>query len=274
MDEFAEELNPKQPLKGKNNYEKFILVHKDGSKIERTILSVPRIEKREEIICTHFLSRYIRFFIGKPTGLKIISRDNPWDFEIDLSNGEKLILEITSIADQPDLFKKFKYQERLKEYSSNEDIEFHELVKLNYNFPDQNVYDVIKEYKNQNISSNSLVPNPYHGKYFIFQSHFEEKIESFDLLLRQSIDKKVNKKHTGKQKVILILDNRTITFTLEDLYHHFETMDDYFKELPFKEVWLYTGYYSDDDGNNAEYSLSPLKISKDKFQILKEKLTN
>lgn len=43
---------------------------------------------------------------------------------------------------------------------------------------------------------------------------------------------------------------------------------DYFYELPFKEVWLYTGYYSDISGNYAEYSFSPLKISDSKMEIL------
>ncbi len=272
-DEYAEELNPKQQLKNKNNFQKFALIHKDGSKVERIILSVPNIEKREEIICSHFLSRYVRFFIGKRTGIKIISRDEPWDFEIELSNGEELTMEITSIADQPDLFKKFKYQERLLKCSSEPKIEFHELLKMNYNFPDKKIDNLIEDYENQDIAKNALVQNPYYLKNFIFQSNFEEKVDSLDKLLKSSINKKVNKKHKGKQDLILIIDNRTVTFTLEDLYHHFETLDDYFKKLPFKEVWFYTGYYSDDDGNNAEYSLSPLKISDKKFNIVKEELS-
>lgn len=272
-DELAKELNPKNHLTNKNNFQKFILVHRDGSKIERTILFVPNIEKREEIIFTHFLSRYVRFFINEQTEIKIISRDNPWDFAVELSNGEKLTIEITSIADQPDLFKKFKYQERLLTCSSKSEIQFHELIKLNYNFPDSRIDQLIKDYHREKIDKKALVNNPYYQKNFIFQSNFIERIESFDVLLKSSIDKKINKKHKGKQDLILIIDNRTINFTLEDLLHHFETLEDYFKKLPFKEVWFYTGYYSDNDGNNAEYSLTPIKISEDKFKIINDKIS-
>ena len=43
----------------------------------------------------------------------------------------------------------------------------------------------------------------------------------------------------------------------------------YISSLPFKEVWLYTGYYSDNDGSNSEYTLIPLKIPEDKIEILR-----
>jgi hypothetical protein len=31
-------------------------------------------------------------------------------------------------------------------------------------------------------------------------------------------------------------------------------------DLPFREVWIYTGYYSDVTGNDAEYSFISIKI--------------
>ena len=72
--------------------------------------------------------------------------------------------------------------------------------------------------------------------------------------------------------MVLIIDNRTVSFDMENIVNHLNTLDDYFEKLPFKEVWLYTGYYSDYDGNNAEYSFIPLKIEDEKFEKLISKL--
>lgn len=272
MNTFADELNPIEHLSNKNNYKKFSLIQKDGSIQNKVILSIPNIELREQIICDHYLRKHIFYFLNTSVEFRIKTRDNPWDFELELSNGENITIEITSIADQEDLFKKFKYEERLVQNSNKEEIELQEIIKLNYNFPDNIIQEKINEYKNQNVTKKNLITNPYFNKNFVFLSNFEEKIQSFDIMLQDSINKKVEKKHKGKEDLILIIDNRTITFTLKDLIHHFETMDDYFNQLPFKEVWFYTGYYSDDDGNNAEYNLIPLKLSNRKLEKLNNKL--
>lgn len=130
----AKALNPIHNLDGKHNYQKFILVEKNGNTRERIILFINNIELREQVICIQCLSRYVHFFLEETTEIRFISRDKPWDFEIELSNSEKLILEITAIADETDLFRNFKYQERISENSNYKQIEFHELIKLNNYF--------------------------------------------------------------------------------------------------------------------------------------------
>lgn len=268
----AKSLNPIQSLEDKNNYQRFFLIEKDGKRTERIILFVNNIELREQIICVQFLSRYVPFFIEEPTGVKFISRDKPWDFEIELSNSEKIILEITSIADETDLFRNFKYQERIIEISNFEQIEFHELIKLNGIFPNPEIQTQIDDLKTLNINKNQLIKNPHFKKQFIFQSSINEDLISFDEILKASINKKVEKNHSNKENLILIIDNRTVTYDLENVINYLEKLDDYFDNLPFKEVWLYTGYYSDLDGNNAEYSLVPLKLEQQKINKLETKL--
>ncbi|WP_293916082.1 MULTISPECIES: hypothetical protein [unclassified Sphingobacterium] len=268
----AKSLNPIQELNDKNNYQEFILVEKDGSVKKRIILFITNIEIREQVICNHFLSRYVQLFVEEPTGIRFVSRDSPWDFEMELSNSEKIILEITSIADEVDLFKTFKYQERISETSNHEYIEFHELIKLNSLFPNSKNQMIIDSLKEQGIGKDESVLNPHYGKKFIFESSINEDLNSFDNIIREAIDKKVNKNHPNKENVTLIIDNRTVTYELEDIINYLDKLDDYFKTLPFKEVWLYTGYYSNLDGNNAEYSFAPLKIDEIKFEKLKSKL--
>lgn len=269
----ATSLNPVQGLDNKNNYQEFILVDRNGNTKKRIILFVTNIETREQIICNHFLSRQVQLFIEKPTGIRFVSRDNPWDFEIELSNDERLILEITSIADEIDLFRTFKYQERISNISNYDKIQFHELVKLNDIFPKPDIQQVIDDLLNKGTKKNELVSNPHYRNQFIFQSSISEELNRFDETIKEAIEKKLNKRHPNKETVTLIIDNRTVTFELEDILSYLESLDDYFENLPFKEVWLYTGYYSDLDGNNAEYSLAPLKIDSQKREKLINKLT-
>ena len=268
----AESLNPLQNLEGKHNYQKFILVEKNGNTKTRIILFIPNIELREQVICTHFLSRYVQLFLEQTIGVKFLSRDNPWDFELELSNSENLIIEITSIADEIDLFRTFKYQERITDKRNYEQIEFHELIKLNHLFPDPAIEELIISYREQKIKKNELVTNPHYGKDFIFQSSINEDLKSLDKLIKEVIDKKVNKNHSRKEDVTLIIDNRTVTYELEDILSYLDNSQDYLSSLPFKEVWLYTGYYSDPDGSNAEYSFAPLKIEKEKYERLISRL--
>jgi len=268
----AKSLNPIHNLEGKSNYQRFILVEKDGTRTERIILFVNNIELREEIICVQFLSRYVHFFIEQTTGIKFIARDKPWDFEIELSNSEKMILEITSIADETDLFRNFKYQERISRISNLEQIELHELIKLNEIFPDIEIKKQIEELKTLNTHKNQVINNPHFRKKFIFLSSINEDLSSFDDILRAAINKKINKNHPNKENVILIIDNRTVTYDLNNIIKYLDNLYDYFKNLPFKEVWLYTGYYSDLDGNNSEYSLIPLKLEHQKIRKLETKL--
>lgn len=266
----TESFYPIHDLKDKRNYQRFILVDKDGKNKKRIILFISDIELREEIICLHYLSRYIQIFLKETVGVKYKSRDKPWDFDIELSNGEIHIIEITSIADQTNLFKSFTSQGRLLDKSLHETISFRELLKLNILFPDPEVQKLINGYQKQDIEKDETVSNPYFNKQFVFESSLNENFAEFGKILKEAVDKKVKKKHPNKENVTLIIDNRTISYSLEDVMDQLGDLDDYFAEVPFKEVWMYTGYYSDFDGNNAEYSLVPLKISSERSESLRK----
>ena len=45
-------------------------------------------------------------------------------------------------------------------------------------------------------------------------------------------------------------------------------LEGYLEGVPFREVWFYAGYYSDNDGNNAEFSFSPLKVTRAQERVL------
>jgi hypothetical protein len=98
-------------------------INPDGSMRERIYLNVDDKRQRETIICTHFLQFCARHIIGDTIGINVLSRDDPWDFRLELSTGSIINLEIVSIADNAlqhrvnshqALFEKLKFQERVR----------------------------------------------------------------------------------------------------------------------------------------------------------------
>lgn len=271
-DKLGTAFNPNNDLNDKLNFQRFSLIDKEGNIKEKILLFITNTSIREMVIFTHFINRYISIFLRKAVAMKFLSRDNPWDFEVELSNGERLFIEITSIADDENVFKDFKFQERIVDKSHFEYIEFHEIIKINNYLKDKGIELLIKELKDKKTNKNHIIKNPIYNRRFIFQTNLNENLDSFTEILKQTIEKKTKKNHKNKQEVILIIDNRTVSFDFDSVTNHINDLSEYFENLPFKEVWFYTGYYSDFNGDNAEYTLIPLKLSEQKKIIIFQKL--
>lgn len=251
---------PVGSLDGKNNYKPFFRIEEDGSIIERVFLNIPDSSEREYIICLHYL-RFIRqHFHDENIGIKILDRDSPWDFILELSTGNMLNVEITSIADMQKHFIINKNEERYSQWASKEKIPLHELEKLNRLFPNDKITSIIEESK---CSENNLIQNPFYnsGK-SIFLSTMPNETINLSTLIKEVISKKASKKHLNKDRTVIIIDNRTSLFEVSDYMIASEEVSSYCESLPFPEIWFYTGYCSDSDGNNAEYSFAPLKVTK------------
>lgn len=262
---------PVNSLEGKANYKRFFRIESDGSVIERVFLDVPDISHREFLICLHYLKHLTKVFLSEPLGINILGRDMPWDFKLELSTGNTFNLEITSIADCVHHFEINKREERLRKWSFKETIPLRELIKLNRMFPDQRIAELVKMYEFNNVSENDFVQNPLNDTQpRIVISSLPESVESLAELIRSVITKKINKKHPEKEKTVLLIDNRTSAFDELDYQNALESLQSFLDLVVFPEVWFYTGYYSDNDGNNAEFSFSPLKITDDQNKILRK----
>ena len=262
--------NPNKDLEGKNNYKLFKLIEEDGNIIERILLNAVNETVREEIIFSHFLQNYFNCFGKNFEITEFVSRDLPWDFHIRINNDEDLIVEITAMADNPQLFEKFKNEERLLLATKEQNITIRELIRLEFAFPDNEIKSFIEKIQLQGQHKDDLVINPFFGKsIFIFLSSQSPYVPDFHENIKLTIDKKLKKNHPDKNAVTLIIDNRTILFDLETVNEKISEISNYITNLPFKEVWLYTGYYSNNDGTNAEYSFMPLKVPKKKMKLLK-----
>lgn len=262
---------PIAPLDGKRNLKKITRINPDGSRVERVYLDVPDMRHREYLICMHYLRHITRHFLRDDIGINLVSRDNPWDFKIELSNESSFNVEIVSIADHEHHFENNKREERYNQCRSEKKISLHELKKLLTFFPDEKGDLLVKKYLEQGFSSKDLVPNPYFkSETTLFISATYESGEKLDALLKQAIQKKADKNHHEKESTILIVDNRTGAYDVDDYFDALDIVVPFAAELPFPEVWFYTGYFSDDDCNNAEFSFAPIKVTHDQDAVLKE----
>lgn len=120
----------------------------------------------------------------------------------------------------------------------------------------------IKNLVNSGASKESLVHNPLYGeKKHLFLSSRDYPKEPLEDVIKTSIQKKENKRHSDKENTVLLIDNRTLIYEIPDLEAALISLENVLATSTFKEIWFYTGYYSELDGSNAEYSFAPLKIS-------------
>jgi len=264
---------PIQSLKGKNNFKRYFRIERDGSVKERVFLDVPDVSLREEIICKHYLSFLVRNFIEKPIGVNFITRDNPWDFTVELSSGLLFNVEITSVADNKWFYEKMKREEEFAKILGRKNITLGKLKQIYKWFGDKKAEKMIKEAEKKLMRDHKEIRNPfYNGGAKIYLSDSKEEKDSLDLLIFEAIKRKAAKKHQDKENTILIIDNRTSRFDIKDYQRALKKLEDQIEDIPFPEIYFYTGYYSDDDGSNAEYSFAPIKLPKEKYELIQKRI--
>lgn len=261
---------PVNSLAGKSNFKEFYRVEPDGSIVKRVFLQVADPEEREKIIFLHYL-RYRSKVFGLPTRLNITGRDAPWDFLIRFNDGITMNIEITSIADMNQHFVINKSEDRFLQLKQRAKIPFHELINLNRLFPDQSLETKISILKKLDTSKSELVENPiFNDALPVFISKMPISSVKLEELLLEAISKKSSKNHLEKEKTVLIIDNRTSCYEIQDYVKAAEHLSGYCQTLPFPEIWLYTGYYSDIDGKNSEFSFAPLKAGQEQIRKINQ----
>lgn len=262
---------PVSSLENKRNYKEYSIIEKDGSIVDKVFLDIIDPSSRELIICLHYMRHVVRHFYAEEIGLNITSRDAPWDFSLELSTGEQANIEITSITDVTQNFKTHKSEERYARWKNEKTIPLHELKKLSFLFPRSSLLHEIESFEKNGFNNKDMVENPLYGESMsIFVSNMPESEVSLSEILKEAIDKKASKKHSEKEKTILVIDNRSYLFEIDDFYLAAEELDAYCASKPFPEIWFYTGYFSDEDGNNSEFSFAPLKVTSQKSKILEK----
>ncbi len=252
---------PIASLDGKNNYKLYFRIERDGSSLQKVFLEVNDSRLREEIIAIHYLRFLSEIIIGTDMTINIIARDAPWDFKILLNEKFHFNIEITSIADNKEHFENFNREERFARAALEENIPLYELKKIKSLLPSDEITRIVSSYEQQGIAESAEIKNPIYGGQRIFVSTMPDMLEPLSVVVKEIVLKKMSKNHAEKENTVIIIDNRTSKFELSDYQETFNELQAFLDKVPFKEVWFYTGYYSDNDGNNAEYSFLPLKSS-------------
>src|SRR3954465_11984101 len=78
---------PRGSLEKRDNFKRYFYVACDGPITERIFLHILDKRHREMIVCTHFLQFLALNIFHDEIRVNILSRDDPWDFTIELSNG-------------------------------------------------------------------------------------------------------------------------------------------------------------------------------------------
>lgn len=255
--------SPKKDLSDKHNYSRHVFIEEDGSASEVIRLNVWDDRHREEIIGFHFSRNYSQFHYSEQAEqphFYIVGRDNPWDFEYVMHDGTTFFMEVCRIADH-DLFKAMKAENDVSQLLLKDELASFEINKIERHFPGTLPKELVEATKAEKRGKFKFDNTEGAPKIFIrppMNPRIDLKSE-----LQTALTKKANKNHLGKENTIIVLDNITTHSDPKDFFDALESLGDFLNDLPFKSVWLYTGYYSDDNGYNCEFSMTPIKLSKE-----------
>lgn len=262
---------PQEPLDGRSNFKRYFRIDRDGSTTEYILLNIVDKRHREFVICTHFLQFLVQHVIDDDAGFNILSRDNPWDFQVELSTGDTFHLEVVSIADNRLQFEVGSREDMRARSAQSENLRLRDLRKIADLFPDDQLNQKIEAYERNGILPDDLVPNPLHNegrKMFVATALPPEA--PLSVLIDRAIKSKEDKGHSGTEDTVLIIDNRTSTYHVDEMTDALEAISERIDGSPFREIWLYTGYCSDWDGNNGQYTIIAVKAPGQKLERLKK----
>lgn len=230
------------------------------------MLAVPDARHRELLVCLHYL-RNLGMTMGVQLGINLIARDDPWDFKVELSTGDELNVEITAIADNEQRFIVESREAEMARATAHETISLRLLGKLESAFPDPQVSSKIQDLRASGAGADDQVANPYYrdGPTLFMQGMIPPPAGLVECV-SDALAKKAAKRHADKPQTVLVIDNRTVMFDLPDFERVRPELSAIAGQSEFAEVWVYTGYCSDDDGNNAEFTLFPLKTTEARLQ--------
>jgi hypothetical protein len=261
---------PRQSLEGKQNFSRHVFIERDGSIKEVVRLNVLDDRHREEIVAYHFARQYAEIHYRGPSEepqFYVVGRDCPWDFEYVMHDASTFYLEICRIADRR-LLKAIKAENDFSVLMAKGELRGYEILKVEKGFPGtipQSTLDQIKTKLDRQKLFRFEDDNQ--GPRLFMRPMMDPRLD-LKAEIKQAIEKKVAKRHAGKERTILLIDNITTHSDPAAFFEAFSALEGFIEEVPFPSIWLYTGYYSDHNGFDCEFSLTPIKLTDVEWEAL------
>jgi hypothetical protein len=256
-------LAPRADFYGKKNWTLHTFVNLDGTTDEVVRLNVLDDRHRENIIGFHFLKQYAELLYRNAEDAPqfyVTGRDCPWDFEYVMHDSTTFFVEICRIADE-NLLKIIRRENDCTNILGKGVIKGFEALKVEKNFPGTIPKEILKKIRTKADKEKSYDIRKFgiEPKFFI-RPPMWPKIDLKKKMMTEII-KKQNKRHNGKERTILVLDNLITHSSIEEFFEVVESMQDFLESVTFPSIWLYTGYYSDNFGHECEFTFLPIKLS-------------
>ncbi|UIK04761.1 hypothetical protein [Neorhizobium galegae] len=265
---------PKLNLEGKQNFTRHVYIDEDGGIREVVRMNVLDDRHREDIVAFHFSRQYAEIHYRdqiEPPQFYVVGRDCPWDFEYVMHDGTTFYLEICRIAEKK-LLKLMRAENDCVILLHQKELRGYEVLKVEKHFPGTIPAEIAESIKTKSdkqrhfsLGDEDRVPQLF------LRPPLNPNID-LELEIRTAIQKKAAKRHRGKERTILVLDNLTTHSEPNDIFNAVENLQDFLDDCPFPSIWIYTGYYSDDQGFDCEYSLTPIKLGDREQQLFSSRL--
>ncbi|MDP2632794.1 MAG: hypothetical protein Q8P25_03670 [Candidatus Curtissbacteria bacterium] len=251
-------------------------IGKDGTLQQKLMLSLEDKIRREELIAKHFLAFYENTY-GVRLPKKITQRDNPHDFTFSDETGD-IFLEIVAISDSSSGFRKQSNQkllERLVGDLENSIIaivppeatnkELREAVNKINEYPAiEDAKDHILELFQERINAQKPIVRRLadkNKKRIYITDGINEPIKK---IVNDAIKRKEGKGYDNVPEMILLIDNQIIEYSIKNIGTAWINLVKQNQTSLFREIFLYTGYYSKNDSTHSEFNIFPIKCALDK----------
>jgi hypothetical protein len=263
--------SPRNDTADKHNLSRHVFIERDGQVNEVIRLNVLDDRHREDIVGYHFCLQYAQSYYCSDSDAPqfyVVGRDCPWDLEYVLHDGTNFFLEITRVADKS-LLTAIQRENEASRLLGKHELKGFEILKVEKCFPGTFPEEMIRQASSKLGRSSTFHHEPeMHPMKLYLRPTMWPQLLDVKQEMRISIEKKLNKSHEGKEKTILVLDNLTTHSSATAFYEAVDALSDFIASTPFLSIWLYTGYYSDNDGKNCEFAFLPIKLSAADSELL------
>lgn len=262
-----------------SNSKTWFTVDNEGSVSKKIMLNLEDKRRREEIIVEHLRAFYKRIY-GVDLPALLVERDSPHDFTFESDSGKKFYLEIISISNSNAGFKKQSNELKLNKLLEKNGISNSTIAILPQNTTSKELKGLIS-----NINSSPLLQtNNKKGLEKLFKEALSTKksvLRKFrdrkgkrltfvdgetvqlEQIVRKAILEKAKKGYKNIESMVLVIDDQITEHGREDFEKDLPSIIRKNQKNPFKEIFIYSGFYSNRSSLSAEFVFYPVKSQLD-----------